>query len=125
MQNTTQIDRRAERFSNKSAFIASKYLRKAEELSGLPDAMHPFLNVLRKMHVDLEAPYDNTKPVIGTYCMMVPQELIYAAGAENVKLCSGSFTAFSIGEDTTPRDACPLVKAVVGCLLYTSPSPRD
>ena len=46
--------------------------------------------------------------------MMVPQELIYAAGAENVKLCSGSFTAFSIGEDTTPRDACPLVKAVVG-----------
>lgn len=108
-------DRRTERFAGKSAFVAGKYLRRVEELSGMPESLRPFLEVLRKIHVDFEPTYDPAaKPVIGTYCMMVPQELIYAAGAENVKLCSGSFTAFSIGEDTTPRDACPLVKAVAG-----------
>lgn len=45
---------------------------------------------------------------------MVPAELIYAAGGMPVRLCSGSYTAYSIGDDCIPRDACPLVKAVMG-----------
>ena len=51
---------------------------------------------------------------IGTLCVMVPAELVYAAGAMPVRLCSGSYTAYSIGDDYIPRDACPLVKAVMG-----------
>lgn len=109
-----QISRRRERFQSKSAYVASKYLRRMKKLSGLPETLTPFMDVLQKVHVDFKRVIPTEKKVIGTYCMMVPQELIYAAGAENVKLCSGSFTAFSIGEDTTPRDACPLVKAVAG-----------
>lgn len=109
-----QKQRRFERFKNKSAFVATKYLRRIDELSGRPDALSPFLDVLKKVHVNFERIASPDKKIIGTYCMMVPQELIYAVGAENVKLCSGSFTAFSIGEDITPRDACPLVKAVAG-----------
>ncbi|MBQ9149095.1 MAG: 2-hydroxyacyl-CoA dehydratase, partial [Oscillospiraceae bacterium] len=109
-----QIKRRRERFQNKSAFIATKYLRRMEELSGRPDSLTPFMDVLKKTHVDFESIASPDKKTVGTYCMMVPQELIYAAGAQNVKLCSGSFTGFSIGEDITPRDACPLVKAVAG-----------
>lgn len=109
-----QTLRRRERFQSKSAYIAAKYLRRMEELSGRPDALTPFTDVLKKANVDFERVMPADKKVIGTYCMMVPQELIYAAGAENVKLCSGSFTGFSIGEDITPRDACPLVKAVAG-----------
>ncbi|MBQ8333117.1 MAG: 2-hydroxyacyl-CoA dehydratase [Clostridia bacterium] len=109
-----QTIRRRERFRSKSAYIAAKYLRRMEELSGRPDALTPFTDVLKKANVDFERVMPADKKVIGTYCMMVPQELIYAAGAENVKLCSGSFTGFSIGEDITPRDACPLVKAVAG-----------
>ena len=109
-----QNERRRERFQSKSAYIASKYLRKMEELSGRPEALTPFIDVLKKVNVDFERILPVDKKAVGTYCMMVPQELIYAAGAENVKLCSGSFTGFSIGEDITPRDACPLVKAVAG-----------
>ena len=109
-----QTIRRRERFQSKSAYIAAKYLHRMEELSGRPDALTPFTDVLKKANVDFERVMPADKKVIGTYCMMVPQELIYAAGAENVKLCSGSFTGFSIGEDITPRDACPLVKAVAG-----------
>ena len=109
-----QMKRRRERFQNKSAFIATKYLRRMEDLSGRPDSLTPFMEVLKKTHVDFESIASPDKKTVGTYCMMVPQELIYAAGAQNVKLCSGSFTGFSIGEDITPRDACPLVKAVAG-----------
>lgn len=109
-----QQERRRERFINKSAFIASKYLRRIDALSGRPDALSPFMEVLKKVYIDFQKISSDDKKIIGTYCMMVPQELIYAAGAENIKLCSGSFTAFSIGEDITPRDACPLVKAVAG-----------
>ena len=54
------------------------------------------------------------KKTVGTYCVMAPQELIYAAGAVPVKLCSGNYTAFFVGDDIAPRDACPLVKAVAG-----------
>lgn len=106
--------RRLERFQSKSAYVASKYLRRMQDLSGLPDALNPFTEALRCVHIDFDRIMPRDRKVIGTYCVMVPQELIYAAGAENVKLCSGSFTAFSIGEDVTPRDACPLVKAVGG-----------
>jgi len=112
---TTVEERRQERFINKSAAIAAKYLRRMEELSGLPEAMRPFLDVLRSIHLDFA---DVARPkgaqIIGTYCTMVPQELIYASGAVGVKLCSGSFSAFAIGDDITPRDACPLVKAIAG-----------
>lgn len=109
-----QEKRRRERFQSKSAYVAAKYLRRMNELSGLPQAMAPFSEALSKVHIEFEQILPAEKKRIGTYCTMVPQELIYAAGAEHVKLCSGNFTAFSIGEDITPRDACPLVKAVAG-----------
>jgi benzoyl-CoA reductase/2-hydroxyglutaryl-CoA dehydratase subunit BcrC/BadD/HgdB len=68
---------------------------------------------MRRIYVDMQG-VDTEKPTVGTYCVMVPQELIYAAGAQPVKLCSGNYTAFSVGDDLAPRDACPLVKAVAG-----------
>lgn len=55
-----------------------------------------------------------TRKTIGTLCVMVPAELIYAAGAMPVRLCSGSYAAYAIGDDYIPRDVCPLVKAVMG-----------
>lgn len=58
--------------------------------------------------------------------MMAPQELVYAAGAVPVKLCSGNYTAFLIGDDIVPRDACPVVKAVMGfCKMGTLPVYND
>lgn len=113
MQDRTPEERRRKRFIEKSSYTAAKYLRRIEELSGLPESLAPFLEVLRRIHVDFE-PLPSGRPHIGTYCVTVPQELILAAGGEDVKLCSGGITAFSIGEDITPRDACPLVKAVAG-----------
>ncbi len=111
----TLKERQDKRFINKETQTAAKYLRRLEELPGAPEGMEPFYQALRRIYVDMEpAPKKPGQKTIGTYCVMTPPELIYAAGAVPVKLCSGNYTAFSIGDNVAPRDACPLVKAVAG-----------
>ena len=105
--------RQDKRFINKETQTAAKYLRRIGELSGGPEGMELFLDTLNRIYVDMQGMNIGQK-TIGTYCVMAPQELIYAAGAVPVKLCSGNYTAFSVGDDIAPRDACPLVKAVAG-----------
>ena len=112
---TTVRERQRRRFADKASQVSARYLRRLEELPDMPEALRPFLERLRTVYVDGGgvSRLPDAK-LIGTYCVMAPQELIYAAGGQPVRLCSGSYTAFSIGDDLTPRDACPLVKAVAG-----------
>ena len=111
----TPEERRRTRFLNKSSATAVKYLRKIDELPHKPQTLDPFLDVLRHIFVDMnDAVKPENTPTVDTYCVMVPPELIYAAGAMPVKLCGGSYTAFNVGDDIAPRDVCPLVKAIMG-----------
>ena len=108
-------ERQRELFIRKSTRVAASYLKRAKELSELPDAAKPFFEVLENTYVKLaDIQKTEDRKSIGTLCVMVPAELVYAAGAMPVRLCSGSYTAYSIGDDYIPRDACPLVKAVMG-----------
>ena len=115
--------RQRELFIRKSVRVASSYLRRLESFPDTPEKMKPFFDVLRGIYVerkDIKRP-EGVKTV-GTYCIMIPAELVYAAGAMPVRLCSGSYTAYSIGDEYVPRDACPLVKAVMGfCHTKTEP----
>lgn len=107
--------RRRELFIQKSTRVAASYLRRMEVLGDVPEAMTPFFDVLHRIYVELQdVPKPDGVKTVGTFCAMIPPELIEAAGAMPVRLCSGSYTAYSIGDDTVPRDACPLVKAVMG-----------
>ncbi len=54
------------------------------------------------------------RKVIGFYCMNVPEELIYAAGALPVRLCAGSADAVEAGESWFPDVSCPMVKSTTG-----------
>lgn len=114
-ENETLNARQKELFIKKSIRVASSYLKRLENFSDTPEEMKPFFQALRNIYVDLQ---DAERPegmkTIGTYCVLVPNELVYAAGAMPVRLCSGSYTAYSMGDDYVPRDACPLVKAVMG-----------
>lgn len=111
----TREQRQRERFEHKASQTAARYLRRLEELPGTPEAAVPFFEILRDIYVEgKDVVREKGQKTVGTYCVMVPQELILAAGAMPVKLCSGNYTAFFIGDDLTPRDACPLVKAVAG-----------
>lgn len=54
------------------------------------------------------------KKYIGTYCVMIPDEMIFALGYLPLRLCAGHQIPALIGEEMIPRDACPVVKASAG-----------
>ncbi len=54
------------------------------------------------------------KKIIGFYCMNVPEELVYAAGAFPVRLCAGSAEAAEAGEIYFPDVSCPMAKSSTG-----------
>ena len=73
-------ERQDKRFINKETQTSAKYLRRIEELSGAPGGMRPFLDTLRRIYVEMKGiDIPQTQKTIGTYCVMVPHELIYAA----------------------------------------------
>jgi benzoyl-CoA reductase/2-hydroxyglutaryl-CoA dehydratase subunit BcrC/BadD/HgdB len=57
---------------------------------------------------------EDGQQMIGTYCVFVPEELIYASGARPVRLCAGSYESIEIGEDYLPDIACPTIKSEIG-----------
>jgi benzoyl-CoA reductase/2-hydroxyglutaryl-CoA dehydratase subunit BcrC/BadD/HgdB len=56
------------------------------------------------------------KKIIGTLCLFVPDEIIFAAGADRVILCGGKNDTVSIAEQYLPRNICPLVKSSFGSI---------
>jgi len=55
--------------------------------------------------------------VFGTFCVYVPDEVIFAAGGIATGLCGGSQFWVSGGEKVLPANTCPLIKASVGARL--------
>ncbi|MEG0191180.1 MAG: double-cubane-cluster-containing anaerobic reductase [Lachnospiraceae bacterium] len=55
--------------------------------------------------------------VFGTFCVYVPDEIVFAADAIATGLCGGSQFWVSGGEKVLPTNTCPLIKASVGARL--------
>ncbi len=55
--------------------------------------------------------------VFGTFCVYVPDEVVFAAGGIAAGLCGGSQFWISGGEKVLPANTCPLIKASVGARL--------
>jgi benzoyl-CoA reductase/2-hydroxyglutaryl-CoA dehydratase subunit BcrC/BadD/HgdB len=56
-------------------------------------------------------------PIIGTLCLYVPDEIIFAAGADRIILCGGKTETIPRAEESLPRNICPLVKSSFGALV--------
>ncbi|MGB8311678.1 MAG: double-cubane-cluster-containing anaerobic reductase [Halobacteriota archaeon] len=57
------------------------------------------------------------KKIVGTFCLFVPDEIIYAAGADRVILCGGRNATVSLAEEYLPRTICPLIKSSFGSVV--------
>lgn len=55
--------------------------------------------------------------VVGTFCVYVPDEIVFAADAIATGLCGGSQFWVPGGEKVLPTSTCPLIKASVGARL--------
>lgn len=83
-----------------------------------PERMNYFNSVLAEIHgfriKELDEHKKNGGKVVGTFCVFVPDEVILAANAIGVGLCSGSQFWVEDGEKVLPRNMCPLIKAFMG-----------
>ncbi len=123
----TMHQRHSEHLKRKIAANASRLLDAVRQSPVRPKGLDHFIDVLDNVYVsdDVRSHLggkEETPAVIGLYCMMVPEELIYAAGFIPLRLCGGSYDAFLVGGDYAPRDACPVVKASLGSSLRGVPS---
>ena len=55
--------------------------------------------------------------IVGTFCLFVPDEIIFAAGADRIVLCGGKNDTVPIAEQYLPRNVCPLVKSSFGSIV--------
>ena len=74
---------------------------------------------------ELTARRNQARKIVGTFCLFVPDEIIYAAGADRVILCGGRNATVSLAEEYLPRNICPLVKSSFGSVVSTECSGGD
>ena len=86
-----------------------------------PEAMDYYNFVIAEIHgvrpQELIKAQEEGKKVFGTFCVYVPDELIFAANAIATDLCGGPQFWVPGGEKVLPTNTCPLIKASVGARL--------
>jgi len=55
--------------------------------------------------------------IVGTFCLFVPDEIIFAAGADRIVLCGGRTDTIHLAEQYLPRNICPLIKSSFGAIV--------
>ncbi len=86
-----------------------------------PEGMGYFDFVMSEVHgLRIKELVDEKKAgrkIIGSYCVFVPEEIVLAANATLVGLCSGADFAMSEVEKLLPRNTCALIKSSFGFKL--------
>ncbi len=89
------------------------------------EGMKYFYDLARGLYTararELRAARESGKKIVGVFCNFVPEELVLAAGAIPVRLCSGCQEPIATAEEVLPRNFCPLLKSSLGMLLGGSP----
>ena len=80
----------------------------------LPDIFESFNDARKKGFLTMKEEKDRGRKVVGTFCTYTPRELIYAADAISVSLCSTSDETVPDAEKVLPKNLCPLVKSSYG-----------
>lgn len=104
--------KRKDRFNRNFVKVSKKMLEHMNESFETPIHYEFFYNQMESVFVN-KIEWDE-KPVVGTFCAMVPEELIMAAEGLPVRLCGGNYIAQIAGDEFGPRDSCPVVKSVIG-----------
>ena len=112
---TSKLDKKKAQIHNRLALEAGDTLKKIrDDFPDSPAGMEYFYNRIGDKYSGKEP--ESKKTVIGTMCIQVPDELILAADAKPVRLCSGSFTYDQAGAEFMPSKSCALVKSTMGML---------
>jgi len=104
---------------------AGDTLRKIkEDFQDNPESMGYFYDLYERIYLD-SGSLDHERPLVGVTCVHAPEELIYAAGAVPVRLCSGSHSYEQAGAEFTSAKTCSLVNATIGSLYINGEEYKD
>ena len=86
-----------------------------------PETMQYFDFVMSEVHglriKELLDEKEQGRKIIGSYCVFVPEEIVLAANATLIGLCSGADFATEEVEQLLPRNICALIKSSFGFKL--------
>ncbi len=106
------------RFSGMPAMLTQAYTNIFLSQKNRPAQMAYFDGMVENIHTgridELMAAKDAGKPVIGTFCVYIPEEVVVAAGGVCVGLCGGAQGSITDAEKVLPRNICPMVKSAFG-----------
>ncbi|MDO9208551.1 MAG: 2-hydroxyacyl-CoA dehydratase family protein [Sulfuricurvum sp.] len=123
MHTEHTIETSAQRQNRHKAMEAIHVINALKEDFKSPiQSMGYFYDLFEKVYCYHE-PLHEGKAKIGTMCIQIPSEIIYALDGVPIRLCNGFYTDDEIGSDLMPSKSCPLVKATVG--LFASDNFSD
>lgn len=103
------------------ASIGSQYEKAVLSQANRPAGMAYFDGVIHAAHGErvreIAAAREKGAKFIGTFCIYVPEEIVFALGAVPLALCGGTAMSIPHAEKTFPRDICPLVKSTLGLAM--------
>ncbi|MBR0378210.1 MAG: 2-hydroxyacyl-CoA dehydratase [Lachnospiraceae bacterium] len=85
-----------------------------EIIKDLPQVFEEFGEQRRNSFLAVKNLKDQGVPVVGAYCTYLPKEIVQAAGAATIGLCSMSDETIEEAEKDLPRNLCPLIKSSYG-----------
>lgn len=113
-----ELDMDVERFKNVPPALTQTYKDIFLSQNNRPASMSYFDDMISNIYTGrIQEMVDAKKaghPVIGTFCVYVPEEIIQAADGLCIGLCGGSQATIPDAEKTLPRNICPMVKSAFG-----------
>jgi benzoyl-CoA reductase/2-hydroxyglutaryl-CoA dehydratase subunit BcrC/BadD/HgdB len=107
-----------ERFDKMRLMLGEIYGKTYLTQKNRPERMVYFDGMIAELHggrvKELLAAKAEGRPVIGTFCVYIPEEVVIAAGGICVGLCGGSQGSIPDAEKILPRNICPMVKSAFG-----------
>lgn len=107
-----------ERFQKMRCVLGDVYQKTFLFQNNRPKAMEYFDWIISEIHggriQEILSAKKDGRPIIGTFCVYVPEEIILAANGICLGLCGGSQGPIPDAEKVLPRNICPMVKSAYG-----------
>lgn len=98
-------------------FYGDIYLSQESRLKGM-EYLDFVISEIHGLRIEeLQKAKAQGRKVVGTFCIFVPEEIIWAADAIAVGLCAGAEAGKERAEEILPRNICSLIKSFVGFKL--------
>ncbi len=112
------LDMNVERFEKMRCVLGDVFQTTYLTQENRPKAMDYFNWIVSEIHGGRIAEILELKkqgsPIVGTFCVFIPEEIVIAAGGVCIGLCGGSQGPVPDAEKVLPRNICPMIKASYG-----------